>query len=555
MIPSTFFRKTGVLLICLKRNRGQVLTAFRACPLFLLACLYVGPAQADQDLPGRKHLDKRGEILKDQLTDLGEALIAENISLDFKGLPWDLDLPGTTGLVLAQNVNIKSSYLGLDTARRQIKREQTVYDPVAAAGFAFSRSRTPDAAGAVSALGEDLQWSTSLTQKLPVGTLLTASWNHDRSGRKHSFNSDLGLIVSQPLLQGFGWKVNNAGIHIARNNYQIAYQDLRAQLITQITNAQLAYWDILRFTEVYAARKLGFDLAADLVRQNQREMELGNRTFTDVLEARASAAARRDEMLQAENSWHDTEDVLKEILNLEQVLAWNQRIRVAEEIKAGFQPVPPELRACLEKAFSERPDYLRAIDFLLNQDISLLVAKNTLLPELSLDYGYHFFGANDRSSSRRSLDRLGSGDFHDWDLGLTLTMPWLDRDDFHAYQQAKNVLFQQKLTIRDLQLRIIKEVKRDLRQVHTDIRRIKTADLAYRLQQKKLEAEKKKFDVGLSTSFTVLEFQEDLVNARVARIQAVVDYHQSLIRLRQTMGNTLEANGIRFTDEETGADA
>jgi len=90
-----------------------------------------------------------------------------------------------------------------------------------------------------------------------------------------------------------------------------------------------------------------------------------------------------------------------------------------------------------------------------------------------------------------------------------------------------------------------------LREVQTDVKRVETAELTYQLQAKKLQAAQKKYDVGLSTSFVVLDFQEDLVNASVGRIGAIAGYHRSVIELWNTLGITMRQNGIEFDDPQT----
>ena len=64
------------------------------------------------------------------------------------------------------------------------------------------------------------------------------------------------------------------------------------------------------------------------------------------------------------------------------------------------------------------------------------------------------------------------------------------------------------------------------------------------LQQKKLEAEQKKFENGMSTSFEVLTFQRDLANAELAEVRALLDYVKSLAALEKAKGTLLEARGL-----------
>ncbi|MBI4389524.1 MAG: TolC family protein, partial [Nitrospinae bacterium] len=76
--------------------------------------------------------------------------------------------------------------------------------------------------------------------------------------------------------------------------------------------------------------------------------------------------------------------------------------------------------------------------------------------------------------------------------------------------------------------------------------------VAVKLAEEKLKAEEKKFKVGLSTSFNVLQFQEDLAKEQSNQIKAVIDYNKTLIKLRQAMSNTLERHNIQLSSRTMG---
>ena len=59
--------------------------------------------------------------------------------------------------------------------------------------------------------------------------------------------------------------------------------------------------------------------------------------------------------------------------------------------------------------------------------------------------------------------------------------------------------------------------------------RIETAQLSRELAEQRLEAEQKRFDVGMSTSFLVIQAQRDLAIARQNELQAYLDYQLASI--------------------------
>ena len=61
-----------------------------------------------------------------------------------------------------------------------------------------------------------------------------------------------------------------------------------------------------------------------------------------------------------------------------------------------------------------------------------------------------------------------------------------------------------------------------------------------------LDAEQKKYAVGKSTTFTVLQLQKNLTSARSDEIRALADYNEALANLAAKEGSTLERNGIKL---------
>jgi outer membrane protein TolC len=58
--------------------------------------------------------------------------------------------------------------------------------------------------------------------------------------------------------------------------------------------------------------------------------------------------------------------------------------------------------------------------------------------------------------------------------------------------------------------------------------------------QKKLEAEQAKWKLGQSTLFNVLTFQQDLANAELSALRAMIDYRKALVTLRERAGVLLK---------------
>ncbi|MEE8110337.1 MAG: TolC family protein, partial [bacterium] len=66
--------------------------------------------------------------------------------------------------------------------------------------------------------------------------------------------------------------------------------------------------------------------------------------------------------------------------------------------------------------------------------------------------------------------------------------------------------------------------------------------------EKQLDAEEKRFFVGLSTNFQVLEFQDDLATAQSNETRAITDEIRALVTYQRVTGQTLSRHQIGLKD-------
>lgn len=528
------------------KTRGISKTSKTAGFCILVLCFAIQTAHANS--LKKAYAEMRELIMNETILNL-EGLYQDASSEKNTFETWRLSLKESTALVLKNNADIKIAYIGTDTTERNIEKERAAFYPTTTGSIAMSRTRTPAANGIdLSSANESVASSLGFSQKLPTGGTVSVDLDSNRRGRKHAFTSDFGVSVSQPIFEGFGG-VSLTNIRIAQKNFDIALQNIRSTIITQISNTQIAYWEIVNAQESLKVRQKAYEQAIDFVKQSKREMQLGNRSSTDVLEAEATAAAREVSVIQAQNALESAQDSLKKILNVTDLDLWNAQLEAIETVDAYFLPIIPDTAESVERAFENRPDYLQILSNTKIDMLNLKVARNELLPDLTLEAGYNLNGAG--SSSRNNLENLFEQDHHDWNVGLSVSLPWFDVSDREAYQQEKNDLKVRELQVLNLQLLIIQEVRSAVRNVRMAAKEVKAADLSYELQKKKVDAVLKRYSLGAASSFEVLSFQDDLATEGVSRARSIVDYYQALIRLWQKLGVTLDENGITFESEES----
>ena len=75
----------------------------------------------------------------------------------------------------------------------------------------------------------------------------------------------------------------------------------------------------------------------------------------------------------------------------------------------------------------------------------------------------------------------------------------------------------------------MREMRDAALRVEQNRQRIETAQLGRELAEQRLDAEQRRFEVGMSTSFLVIQAQRDLAVARNNELQASLDYQLAVV--------------------------
>ena len=79
-----------------------------------------------------------------------------------------------------------------------------------------------------------------------------------------------------------------------------------------------------------------------------------------------------------------------------------------------------------------------------------------------------------------------------------------------------------------------------------------SASVASSVAQQVYEAEQKKYALGASTSYLVVQHQTDLANARQSEVAALSTYALAKLQLAQATGTILESNNISVDEAKNG---
>jgi HAE1 family hydrophobic/amphiphilic exporter-1 len=142
------------------------------------------------------------------------------------------------------------------------------------------------------------------------------------------------------------------------------------------------------------------------------------------------------------------------------------------------------------------------------------------------------------------LRNLAQFDFPTWSVGFNVGLPVSNIAARAEARRAELNLQQSRLTQEQTRQNITVDVRQAARDVDTASRTIVATRAARDAAERNVEAERRRYENGMTTNFQVLEVQQQLSDARVRELQALVGYNQAVARYHRAVGDVLEVRNI-----------
>ncbi|MDG2054061.1 MAG: TolC family protein [Phycisphaerales bacterium] len=387
--------------------------------------------------------------------------------------------------------------------------------------------------------GGSLQVSNSLwesdNRNLPADEVLSPN---------PAYFSTINFAWDQPLLQGFGEKVNTAQIRIARNIQRSSVEDLRSGLQSTIVQTELAYWDLVNSWQNLSIQQWLIDVGVEVkdILERRRGFDVDDASYADGV---ATLQDRRTSMISIRNELRQKSDALKVLINNpEYPIQSDTLLFPLEDLNPS--PIEYSLQDALFLAVANRPDIRQSLLSIDSRAAQELVAKNNVLPELDLNYQMVFYGLGKDVSD--AYETVSSGNGINFIIGLAYQQPIGNRAAEAEYYQSRLNRASSILAYKNTILQAALEVKTQLRNVVASYQligatrelRIAAAESLRALDvlQQTLES--------LTPTFLNLKYQKQsaLASAQAQEYQALTGFYQSLAQLYQAMGITLSMNRI-----------
>jgi len=393
-----------------------------------------------------------------------------------------------------------------------------------------------------------------IDQKLPwFGTSYNLSWSAahtDSNSILNSFNplleSGLAVSVSQPLIRDMAIDSARQQLATSRIDREIADTRLRETLVHTSAQVKSAYWNLVSAIANIESRRAAVDLARELVRVNTAKVEVGQSPPLDLVAAQAEVASDQEQLIIAETAVKQIEDQLRALIfDTSDRSVWNVTIDPVDPPPLGL--ASPDLDAAVTTALRDRTDLARARKDIDTARVAVTYTNNQRLPDVRLNANYLASGLGGTQLLRTGgfpgtvtgsggvtdfgsvLNQLFTGQYSTWAVGVSVSYPIGQATEEANHARAKLEHVQSQDRLKSAESRAVQQVRDAWRQIDMNAKRIETTRAARLLAEQRLDAERKRLDVGISTSFLVIQAQRDLAQARTNEVAATLAYDLALV--------------------------
>lgn len=479
-----------------------------------------------------------------------------------------LSLKSYLDLVLANNTDIAIQRLSIEVPKNAIQRAFAVFDPLLTSNFNATRSNTPatnqlQGASVVSQLNQPL--NTRFQQLLPTSTTVFSQLNWSKLSTNDQFalfnpayTTTWQMGFTQPLWRNRGPYITKLPITIARASRRQQEFNVRDSVMRLLVTAEQAYWDVISARENLKVNMEALKLAEAALERTNREIELGATSELERFQPEQNAATARINVTRTEYQLRQFEDALRRQIGADlDPDVRNLPIVLTEDVTRPPDPERYDRDKLVQTALENRPDLKAQRTALDINDLQIKNALNSIKPVLNLTGSYQTFGRGGPGFSRASgtpvftpggpidaWSMLFGFDYNTFAFGLQLQLPLRDRS---AAANLADAVVNKKLTAlreRSLQQQIRQEVLNAITNVESSREGVRLAQIAVDYAQKRVEADQKRYDLGVINIFFLLSAQNDLANAQSNLVNQTVNYKRNLLILQQRLGTLLEDRGI-----------
>lgn len=474
---------------------------------------------------------------------------------------------------IARNAATMASRAKLSSVSHLVEAERSIYDPTVSVQVSRTFDKkprpsadisadvqrlincavNPDCEGSIDDLQLNNEQSAQMFEygvqmKLPTGAQVSVT--HNVTGARSNLSDPINLLEArgslqfsmvQPLLKGWGRGATEADLAVAELEYMVEQQNLVRQILDTIGESVGTYWHLFQAEQSIRLREEAVANAERIVDEVRKREAAGFGNELERQDALVALGTRQSDLIDAQQNLVQVQARVRNALNL----SGQDFEKVV--FRTDMPSAQPD-QALAVHGFDESaalklwPSYRIAQLRLQQEDIRLQYANNQRKPELNAMLSYSQSSMNN-TNSKAFKDALDSR-YQGWSVGLSLQRPLFNGSANSKYEAQGVKLMAAKEDVNAERMAWTNEVVARRRNLDATVRGLKLAQEMVTLRESSLQLQRQQVQAGRARVRLLLEREDQLSNARILALDALVALKIARLQFSAVVGKALERYGV-----------
>ncbi len=355
---------------------------------------------------------------------------------------------------------------------------------------------------------------------------------------------------------------------IQRLNADAAVWRFKAEVMAHVRSVEQQYWNLAQAHVQLWSSDRAVSLAQEILNREQAELVVGRGTIADVAEAAQRLEQFNLDLVTRTSDVITTERQLRNILGLPP--ADNRRIiPVTPPTEARLEP---DWETSLAQMLNFQPDIVQQQLLVRVAELQLLIARNQLLPQLSLQALYQFNGLGQQLDSAEAVmtgatlkalnpvianmqraaglnSQPGNySNFTQWQIGFTFQAPLGMRAPLANTRSAQYALLRARAYMQQIVHQTTHSLARFFLEIDANYKQFKTASRLRAAAALRLESQRAYYEEGRITIDRFLDAVSQYATAVATEAQYKTTYNISIVALEEAKGTLLAYDNIAVAE-------
>jgi outer membrane protein TolC len=451
-------------------------------------------------------------------------------------------------LALANNPNVRSLALGVDSATEQVRAERDRYPYSLVGDAGYTRSESPQLRAddsVASSVVQSVDASVGIRRTFPFGgTAEVRATNQyfDRDTRAVTVSpflpadsghaTTLRATLSQPLLRGFGVRVGEADLRVAQSGKSAAERSLTRVRSVLARDVLTAYYELWYATEALEIERSSLGLAQEQQREAEARVAAGALSPVEVFSFQTRSAELEESVVSARLAQKQRSINLSRLMGQAtgEPVEWQPTTEAKPEPLA-VRPTRADVEAALTDESLELSELTERVR---TAQLRADVAGEGSRPRLDGEGYVQSNGISQRFPD--AWQRAGELDRWSAHVGISLELPLTDDRRRAQAAQARLEVLSARAQLEAARADVATSANLAIEADAAARARLAAAERTLSTAERSYEAAAARFELGQTTAITLQQAENDLRRVRMRVARARVDVVQQGVALDHIVG-------------------